>query len=526
MGTNTLNTNYFEGSDVEASHSKQFATALNGAVVGRNNNNPTPGQALGTPTIPWGTLYANALVINGQNIDLSNFQSSPNRIVSGATLATSNMPDFLRASSSAVMILGNTTNLVLDINNLAVTISSNLNISTISTAPNTNNTADVNGTPSGDTITIDNAGSEITALVGQQVAFKNASNEIFTGFLRSETEIVEVKKGFFLDTSGDQTAIPDLADNDTLTLLRLGWIFIADDGSTTDVSYKTPVTSYDEPDSPSTGDYWFDTQVNRWKRYSGSEFVELNRILLGVVVADDSNVLATRSADFNFSFSNQNNIELRKDTDEIIKTKNQNNLISVYGNLLNLSEIGWNITTDLVTGLTEADSTTYYLYLSRSGQPIIDIQEPILRRELHGYYHPIQSWRCVGEVFNDSDGDLEDITDTYPFNINSNTDSVRVSLWTGSLNIHNNGGVVTLSKDISKFRSLIFRANALNVSHEVLTSILTNDQVGWFFYSQGGALMKIQSVQRSGDNFTLDIQGTGAGSPGTLTEVIGVGRPR
>lgn len=528
MGTNTLNNNYTEGSDIEASHTKQYATALNNAFVGRNNNNPAVGQSLGTPTIPWGTLYANALVINGQNVDVGNLQRSPNRIISGATLNSSNTPDFLRATSSSVMILGSAVNLILDINNISTTIASDIAISTISNAPSTNNTAMVNGTPSGDSITIDNAGSEITALVGQQVAFKTDSGEIITGFLRSETELVEVKKGFFLDTSGDQVSIPTLADNDNLTLLRLGWIFIADDGSTNDVSYKTPITSYDEPDSPDSGDYWFDTQVNRWKRYSGSEFVEVNRILIGVVVADDADVLATRSADFNYPFSNQNNVELRKDTNEIIKTDNQNNLISVYGNLLNLSEIAWNITTDLVSGLTEANDTTYYLYLSRDGQSIIDTQEPILRRDLQGYYHPIESWRAVGEVDNDSSGDFEDVQDTWPYNINSNDNNVFKSLWTGTNNIHNAVSTATLSQSYKKFRALLFRNNLSGVSTEVLTSTLAKGWASYFFYTQHATApgqLKAQIVSAT-DDTTLSITGSGAGSPGQLLEIIGVGRPR
>lgn len=423
MGTNTLNTNFTDGDDILSSHVKQFANALNGDMVGRNLNAPSQGQSLGTPAIPWGSLYASSLVINGQSIDFSAFASLPNRIDSGKTRANSDAPDFLRAVSGLkAQILGDDTSLLLSINNSAVTINTDIEIDNLSTAPSTNNTALVNGTfLNTDTeINIDTLGSNVSSLVGEVVAFKTDDDEIFIGKLESATLITNVKRGWFLDSSGEQLDVSDLADNDTLTVMRLGWVFVENDATTTDVSYTTPVVAYTSPENPTSGDYWFDVQNATWKRYSGTEWVTINRILIGQVVLNSTAIEGARPFDFSRAFSDVNNIGLKKDTDEIIKTQNLDNGISVYGNFLNLGEIDWNITNDLESGVSEENSTTYYLYLSSEGQAIISDKIPHHRPELRGYYHPVESWRCVGEVENDSEGNFVlGIANTqYPYNQN------------------------------------------------------------------------------------------------------------
>ena len=95
MADNTLNTNFFGGNKVQPSHIKQLATAINGQMVGRSGNVPTPGQSLGSLVIPWGTIFARSLNINGQRINLDATAMRENAVVSGKTLNNSGLPGFI-----------------------------------------------------------------------------------------------------------------------------------------------------------------------------------------------------------------------------------------------------------------------------------------------------------------------------------------------------------------------------------------------------------------------------------------------
>jgi hypothetical protein len=68
----------------------------------------------------------------------------------------------------------------------------------------------------------------------------------------------------------------------------------------------------------------------------------------------------------------------------------------------------WDIDTDLDTGLTEAASTLYYFYLDENGDSVISDLAPMDRRsDLKGLYHPFETWRCVGQAFNNASSDFE-----------------------------------------------------------------------------------------------------------------------
>lgn len=432
MSLNTLETSYVNGQVVDASHINELTLSLLGQFVGRDSNGvPTPSQSLGTLAIPWGNLYAEGVILNGLALDVSQITALPNRIVSGKTRSLSGQPDFLRAlgSSLEVNILGASTDLILSINNNAVSVSSDLLKSGLSPAPSTNNTADINDTAilndlyageedaSINELTIDAVGSEITSLVGELVAFKTPTGEIFKGYLKSTTKITNVFRGFYFDSSGNPIVRGNLSNNDTITLMKLGWLFLEDNGTTIDVTYKTPSISYEAPNSPSTGDYWYDISNQVWKRYSGASWEIINRILIGEFVSDDTNTIASRSYDFSNSFDNFNNIETQIDSTEIVSTKSFNSRCNVYGTQVEINEtqVKWNITTDLETGLIEASDTLYYLYVSTNGQSIISDKRPYLRHDLKGYYHPYHNYRCIGAVYNDVSNDLI-LTDNTLFN--------------------------------------------------------------------------------------------------------------
>lgn len=419
MSTNTLAT-YANGEIIDASHPNEITLALKGEFVGRNANGiPTPGQSLGTLALPWGNMYATGLILNGLAVDTSQITSLPNRVVSGATRPFSSFGDFIRANGAALEfdILGDTTELVMSINNTATTVDSDLNKTGITPAPSTNNTALVNdasvtsdlyvGEDNRDII-IDTVGSEISGKVGQLIALRTATGEIFRALVKDATTLTDVFRGFYFDETGTPIKRGNLSNNDVLTLMQIGWVFVEDNGATVDVTYRTPVYSFDSPTSPQTGDYWFDISNQVWKRYSGVSFEVINRILIGEVVSDDTNTIASRCSDFSNQFREQNNLELEVFSGEIIQTKSTEFRVNVYGTeiIVDGTKTDWNITTDLETGVIEANDTYYYLYISDQGERIISDQRPHDRKDLKGKYHPYESWRFVGECFNNGSGDL------------------------------------------------------------------------------------------------------------------------
>lgn len=426
MTTNTLEVAYTNGQVIDSSHINELTLSLLGDVVGRNTSGvPTVGKNLGTAAIPWGNVYASGIVLNNVALDLSQVTSLANRIVSGKTRSLSSQPEFITPNGAALSFIlkGATTNLILSINNIATTVNTDITKTGITAAPASNNTCMVNDSAmlndkyagEDDTIiNIDTVGSEITALVGQMAAFSNGS-EILIAYVKSTTQLTSVYRGFFFDSSGNPLVRANLSDNSVLTLLKLGWVFVENNGTTVDVTYKTPVTSYVSPTSPVTGDYWFDYSNQVWKRYSGTSWDIINRMLVGVVASNTTATLGSRSFDFYKAFSDLNNIDLEIFSTEVVRAKLVNGKVNVYGTEVKYENtmIGWNITTDLESPQTEAASTTYYLYISDKGQLIISNEKPYDRVNLSGYYHPYHTWRCIGEFFNDGSNNITRVFSYY-----------------------------------------------------------------------------------------------------------------
>jgi hypothetical protein len=399
--------------------------ALKGAFVGRNSSGvPASGQSLGTLLFPWGNLYTNALTINGVAIDTSQIVSPANRIVSGKTRTTSGQPQFIQANGAAATatVLGASTNLVLSINSAAVTVSTDIDETGLTVAPSSNNTCVINDASFTDQpeskyygevdsevpiITIDTVGSEISGRVGQFIALKTSSSEIMFGWLKSATEFTNVKRGLFFDSSLNPIVRETLADDDVLTLLETGWIFVEDDGATLDVTYLTPVYAYDAPGSPATGQYWYDIANLTWKRWSGSAFVDVGRMLIGICVQNTSNCIASRSFDFYKDFKEENTIQVEVFSDTIVRSVYRSNSVNVYGTGLAIENypVQWDNTANMETGGVAAD-TTYYCYLSTEGEPYISTERPYDRTgDLRGKYHPYNNWRYIFRAVTDGSSD-------------------------------------------------------------------------------------------------------------------------
>ena len=438
MAANTLN-NRSSGETILATFWNDIHSALNGDFVGRNSSGvPAASKNLGSAAFPWGTLRADGLVINGSSVDLSQVAAPPFRVVSGATRATSNQPAFIdpagAAGGASFTILAATTSLVFDINGSAKTLSADIVKSGLSAAPSSNNTALVDDALAVDQeatrtfgesdgpqeIKIDTIGSELVTLNGTLQAFKindGANDEFFMGFLdTTNTKITKCFRGFFYDSSLLPINRIKFANNDTITLMKMHYIFLDQNLTTVDTTTTPPVYDTIAPSTPATGDYWFDQGNKLWKRFDGATFQNVNRTFIGWAVMDDTDCIAARSVHFDVRYSPDNDIILDKKTDEIIEGRSFFGKVNVAGKeILYVTKLpAWNITTDLAPtadlyNAAEQASTTYFVYVKDDGAEILSDISPYFVPEFYGFYHPHNPWRAIFTVENDASSDLENL---------------------------------------------------------------------------------------------------------------------
>lgn len=428
MGTNTL-TDYSSQSVVVADRIDQYRNALNGDIVPRNSTSGVP-QAeagkCGTQTYPFSEANFTTINIGGTAFDPNNLVTANNQIRSGATRTGSAQPLFLQAdgSTNEATLLATTTNLVLVINGSTVTFESDVTIASLTTAPSTNNTCLINNAQfSGQNFTkyvrridYDAAGSEITGLDGEFAAFSVGSTEYFIARIDNTNSRLDVyQRGFFFDSSNNPVDRVALSNNDTITLMKLGWVYADSTGTSASVGYTTPTYSATQPSSAVINDYWYDQANNIWKRYDGSAWQTVNRTLIGWVVINTSNCVASRCVDITKNYSDVSTIKLEKASNSTAQSVDAfDNYISVYGNdyLFN-GQITWDMTSNLESGVVEANNTLYYFYITNTGDIKISDERPNYRKELRGVYHPYHTWRWVGTINNDGSGNLEDAEKDY-----------------------------------------------------------------------------------------------------------------
>lgn len=433
MGTNSLTTRA-SGDVITASFFNDFNTALGGDFIGRNTSGvPAAGQNLGTVALPWGVIRCNSIIVNGTTINQSLVAVPQNVVISGKKRSTSNQPAYITPNGAALsfIVAGLTTNLVVDINGTNVSVVADLTKSGLTAAPSTNNTALVNDSAAVDQhdtrlwgepehrkyITIDNIGSEITALNGKYAAFSitnGSDTEYFLARVNTTSNRLEnIKRGYFFNSALAPVNRIFFSDNDVITLLKAGWIFITNDGTTVDVTYTQPVWSFESPSGPATGDYWYDLANNTWKRYDGASFQIISRTYIGAFANTTTACVGARCVDFFAQYKNDNTMDLEVSTTEIVRAFDEYQRVNVAGNNIEFKESRptWNITTDLagssdMYSATEQASRLYYLYIKDTGDTVISDISPYYRKDLLGQYHPHNPWRCVGAAYNNASSNI------------------------------------------------------------------------------------------------------------------------
>lgn len=341
-----------------------------------------------------------------------------NRVVSGKQDAY-DQPQFLLAAGTSLGVTleaSPTSIFTYVVDGVTVTVSANIVVTGLSPAPASNNTATINnalivndmyaGQDNADInqISITGAGSAITAQIGSWAAFKvvdSGNTEYFFGFVQDANTIVHVYRGYYFDSSSNPIVRIPINNGDTITIMKLTWLFGALSGTAINVCYTNPVVSTIAPVSPAVGDYWFDLIAGYWKTFNGTAYVNANATFIGTCIQNTTECVGTRSNDFFAVYNSLNTVGLKQNsTSGAIGTSGYSQ-ISVAGNILRYApySLQWNAPANLDVGVTIQANTKYYFYITDTGATIISDQFPYDRNaDLLGLYHPYKPWRCVGET--------------------------------------------------------------------------------------------------------------------------------
>lgn len=353
---------------------------------------------------------APAITILDANAQLASAGAIPSsRVVSGRRSAL-NQPMFLVPDGTAATInlKATTVNVVYYVDGSQYTATADASLSGLSLAPAVGNTCTVNdsslaGTAdtklqgeNGTVITVSSMGVNISNLAGQIAAFKIGS-EYFIAHVDSSTQLSRAYRGFFFDNLDAGISRVAVNNGDTITLMKLAWIFLKTDG-TLAVSYTNPHVAYKQPVSPGTGDYWYDLNVKKWKTYNGTTFLVANALLIGACIQSTTGTVAARSFDFYANVNRTNTVVVAMP--DIPRGDQIGSKINVYGKFIQFDKDApsWDSATDMDTGVTLVANTAYYLYVTDQGDRVISDVPPYDRKDLMGKYHPFKPWRAVATV--------------------------------------------------------------------------------------------------------------------------------
>lgn len=260
------------------------------------------------------------------------------------------------------------------------------------------------------TIVLDGYASAFTATsrIDTIQAFKTGS-EYFLGKVSKKSTaeqlgIEKCKRGI------GGTSRATLSDNDVVYLKEANYIFLNSDGSLS-ATVLPPKYQSSDPASGTAGEFYFNTSSKVWKRYTSS-WATNNAILLAVVVCDESGVTAIDHEDFDLAWDSTYECDIypiMEGTSAMSAVSGLSaigvnvNKVSVAGDTLYLPKPRELVlSAQLLSTLTEASGTLYYLYLTPLGEFYFDTIAPRDKGKKNGFYHPKYYWRTIGTVYNDS----------------------------------------------------------------------------------------------------------------------------
>jgi hypothetical protein len=434
MGTNSLPKLAAAPTKVAATTTQYNSAvdALQGHIVMRDSYGAVEDGVsdIGQPSSgrPRKIHVSEGITVGGQTLNTTQFLLSRTGIQSGLA-KDSGFPQFLEpgdqtgtGGGSYVRVLASSTDpLEMTIDGTAYTLEAELTSDDLALASNSTclvADSDIAGDPvwsktlgeHGGVILIDTIGADIIALNNTIQCFKitnGSETEVFIAYIKTTASmLVPILRGI----GGTDRIV--FSDNDTITLLKAHYIFLDNDLSTIDTTTTHPAYGKNSPNSPITGDYWWDTENKTWQRYSGATWETLGRIYLGYAICDFSSCLWVEHVDFDLPWddfigdyeflSNAGPGEgIQSYTADILK-------LSVAGNYIETNEIsisGLNFT-KIEPGYTEQASTWYYLYISNLGDLILSPIVPRKKDHRRGWYHPKEYWRCVAFFYNDGASDF------------------------------------------------------------------------------------------------------------------------
>lgn len=448
MGTNTLLSNFMDGSDAEASQLLQVIEALNGILIPRTTGGlpETSGGQLGTAVNKFAIAYIDALISNGQQIDFSLIATTVNRLINGRVSPLSSAPRFINldnmSPTKVIEVLagnvGGTNHPAL--NFVANGKSASINPGSMDTAASLNFTSSQLGPdpsqtenqstltfPSGraadrvgdidyfqDSLGIGTLGKiPFLSRVGQYITVQSSNGPIF-GFLRNGNDFYPIRT-FFLRPNNTGFPRQTLFTSTSVTLLKTVWVFAdADNPGTLQQTDRSPTIGATGP-AGVTGSYWLDTKVDRWKRHNGTDFVVVNQVPIAVVCMNNTQLVGYRCFDFAKNYKNINTLEWERDGNTYFCTNG--GAINIGGNDYQVPRF-YTLTPSTSNPATLVnDVSRYFVYLTEKLEFRIDTLRPVWRGDFRGRYHPYENWRCVLELNNTQSGSvsLTDNSNWFPW---------------------------------------------------------------------------------------------------------------
>lgn len=362
------------------------------------------------------------------------------RIVSGATTGTSSQvvalfPTGGTGTAAGVVLSAATTPFVYYINGTSYQVSANVTISGLGLSGGSGTTsqcflfaADSGTTVAGQQFTkawgmygtqipIVGVGSNILSLAGNgkiaSFSTTGASTEYFLASVNTTSSggiysLSDAWRGCMWNNAAAWAPAAGLVcgatpGTSTITLLNTAWIFINTAGQLL-VTYNNPTVAAIAPAGASGGDYWFNLTNTAWMTFNSVTWTTAAATLIGVSMQSTNACVATRTFDSYISSDGLNNISLNKATNTVIQANDVFSQVAVFGNTnkFQTTRPSWSSVSNLDASVVLSASTTYFMYMEQTGQPVVSDQYPLKRGDLKGLYHPRETWRCLGSVDTDS----------------------------------------------------------------------------------------------------------------------------